>query len=381
VNLTLLDIWRLWPALAAAALVTAVIWGAPRPASAGWDWDIQGGTEVSLDSNITSASRNEKSDVVTRLRAGLGGVYEAKNRTIKTRVNLLHDLFLKNPDFDNTAADIDLDYVQELSRHDRLRAANRFERAEEITDFAETLGASAGRYAYHRNRLKMEYERDIARQLRLGAYYANEDYQVSHAGLSDSREHGTGFALHWVRSSATVFSLAYQWSRRGYDPGGHITVHALLGGFRRYLTKQFSVEALAGVSRRGSDSGERFHPRAALAAAYEFEGDGSFRLEFANSAVSGQSDDALFDSWRVTASLARRVLRRLRAEIAGFYGQGEFEDLAISEEVARVTGSLWYDLTAEVRAYISCGFTDKQSNTPSREYDKSLVSVGLEFTF
>jgi hypothetical protein len=354
----------------------------PLNVSASWDWDVQGSSAVSYDTNITSASRDEISDVITRFSVGLGGTYTSRKQLFDARVNLIRNLFFDHSALDHNEGNLETRYSRDISERQRFRLTNRFVSAEELTGFEDLLGALSGRYRFYRNRFRLEYDHDMTKQWRLVTYYSNELYRVSREDSSDSIDHGAGVALQWIWSSATIWSLAYQGSIRDYDPGDQITVNAALLGVRQYFSPRFFVDVKAGASRRIS-GGENAstQPRITVGVNYEISQPDSLRVEFSNTAISNLSSVNILESWRVAVSWSRQLLRRLRAEVGSFYGEGEFEDSDVTETVLGFTGRLRYDVTDHVRLFTSLGVTEKQSNVGSREYEKSVWMLGLEFVF
>lgn len=361
-------------------LVTCVL--LTPPAWAEWDLDVQGAAAVDFDDNIDNAASGEEGDIITRLRVGLGATYEERLQTFDIRANVTQSLFFDNDDRNNTAEDLSLTYDRELSRYDRLSFSNRFDHREIIEDFEDTLGTTSGRYQYYRNRARLEYERDLNPRADLRTYYSNESYSVSRGDLTDSLQHEIGVEADWQKDAANTLVAAYRFISRHYDPGDNIFLHVVTARWEHYFNPHLSVNSRTGLALADFDAGDdTVNPEAAVGLKYEFDQTGYASVRLANTSRANQSSNDVFESWRLTASVVRQLLARLRASVSLFYGEGEFENSSTRDEVAGFNSRLSYDVSEYVRVSAGYNLTRKTSNVASREYDKNLFTLAVEFVF
>ena len=156
---------RLWVIL--ITLLTLAIFQGPCYAHkiGAFDVSLSGALRESFDDNITFTKENKKQDYITAARVGLEAVYEGKTRSLQLSGNILQNTFLDHINFNNLAQDFAVNFINELSKRDRLSLSDSFSRSEEPRNVEDSFGSTAGRYRIQKNEFSLGYAREINSQL------------------------------------------------------------------------------------------------------------------------------------------------------------------------------------------------------------------------
>ena len=351
-------------------------------ASSGLDLDVKGSVSTAYDDNVTFVKEDKKSDNVTNLLIGLGAKQEGKTHTLALEGNLTQHLFADNPSFNNNSQDVSIDLKKELSRYDRFSATNKFTHAEDPQSFEDDFGRTSGRYSYYRNTFNTEYTRDLSKHVSIQGHYGNESYSTSREDIRDSLLNRAGFDVNYIKSSATAFSLGYDFTTRHIDESGTATVHTLAAGFKHFLTTQLYIDTRAGVSLvEAFDGSNAAEPSVIAALTNDFNETDSASLSWRKTSTPSSFTADIFDSWRVALSLGRQLLERLKMTASVFFGEGDFAALGITDRQTGASARLSYEVTKNAQTFLAYTYSEVDSNIDTRGYDRNLVEVGVRFVF
>ena len=128
---------------------------------------------------------------------------------------------------------------------------------------------------------------------------------------------------------------------------------------------------------------ERDYERPLIQASLVNEGDENTHgdLTFVKEYQANPYTEDLFNYWQASTSLTRQVLRRLSGSISGFYGEGDYVTLNITDKLSGVTLGMIYELTKNVKGDFGYRFSHTDSTVNSRDYSKNTVSLGITGEF
>lgn len=335
-----------------------------------------------FDDNITSANANRKKDFITDLSIGLDMKYEGKTDIFGLVGTIRQQLFARESGFNNVSQSLNCNFQKEFSKYDRVDITNNFLHAEEPGSFQDSFGRTSGRYSYCRNRFEFEYVKDLSKPLALLLRYGSEFYNVSRDDLSDSFLHHAGIEIDFIQNWNSRFLLGYDFSIREFDPGNNVSTHDITLGYQRMLNKQLTLKTNVGISFIDAFGSEDLtEPDFSVSLKNEVDETTTFDISFQKDSNSTASTQDIFDSWRVAAGFVRQLARRLSLALSTFYGKGEYNTLNIKDTFTGAKARLNYDLSENSRVFIAYAFSETDSNSKTRCYDKNTTSFGFTFQF
>lgn len=368
----------------AAALLIICLYAPPASAYRAGGADISCETVLveTFDDNISSVKDNPRSDFITGFNCALKAAYEGRNSAARLTARITPEFFTRYSRFNNVAEGLTAEGSYDFSRHDRLSFREDFIHAEEPPGFEDEFGRASGRYAYLRNRFDIAYLRQITRQFSLSGRYAHDAYAPSGGGLSDSLQNAVGLSGEYTLNSMTVLSAAGDFSRRRFRPGSHAERRAVSGGIRRFFTSQLYADARAGVDFISSYDGSRqTAPFFEAAVTDEVDKNTDARLSFIRRHDTNSYTSDIFDNWRLSLFLQRRLLPRTGVSLTAFFGRGAYTRLGIKDEDRGVSVSLRYDVRENAAVTIGYGFSRVNSNFDNREYTRNRITAGISLIF
>ncbi|OOP57373.1 MAG: hypothetical protein AYP45_04305 [Candidatus Brocadia carolinensis] len=349
-------------------------------------------TEVSVgeiyDDNVTFTDRNEKDDFITLTGFGLGIKYEGKSRSLDILGNVDYQTFAKNSDFNNITTDLFLNFKNEFSDHDRISLMNDFSYSDAPLFnqgegfFDDQFGRSQGRFEYFKNKLDLDYTRDMSKQLTAIARYDNQIdlFSGSVTGLRDSFLNKLGLGAEYLFSSTTTSLFSYDFTNRRFEGGADASINEITAGARQYLTKKIYFEGIAGVDFIDSfDDKNLTEPVIKTSLVYQKGADMLARLSFEKRHDTSPYEEDIFDNWRTTASATRQVLERLRCSLSVFYGEGEYIATNSDQRFLGMNSTLLYDITKYLKGNFTYTYSDSDSEDDG--YLRNTVFFGLTAGF
>lgn len=335
------------------------------------------------DDNITYANRNLINDFITDMGLGLNLEYLEKRRSLGISGEIVRHSFAEHGSFDNTSVDMQVNFANELSKFTRLNVKNDFYYGEEPRSFEEDFGRSEGRYSFYKNKFDLSYEQDVSKQLSLTGRYFNELYAVTRQDLQDSTLNGIGLESKYFVNSQFIINSFYSFAWREYNPGNNVQHHTFGSGGHYFFTKQFSLEAKAGLDI--IDNNETMYnttePFIDLALINELDAITITRLGFNQRSYTSDYSQDIFDQWQITSAVTRQLLARLKGDISAFYGNGKYVESDIDEALSGVKVGFIYDINSKMKGNVYYSYSEVRSDDIDREYIKNAISLGIAGIF
>lgn len=347
-----------------------------------FDVNLSGSTRESFDDNITFTKENKKEDFITSARVGIEAVYEGKTRGLKLSGSILQNAFLDHTGYNSLAQDFTADFINELSKYDRIFLSDTYSRAQEPRSFEDAFGSTSGRYRIQKNEFSLGYSRDINSQYGLTARYSNAVNTYSRQDMADSYLNSLGLQFGYRESSEFSLSGAYDFTYRHFDPGSHAMTNSLGALARAYLTSRLYLDTSAGISFLNSyDKNSYVKPYLGMAVTDEFDENTKGTISFTKRYDTNAYSQDLFGYWRISCALTRKLTQRLDAECSFFFGDGEYRSLDIRDKLSGINLGLNYDFKDNIRGGLTYSYSRVDSTLSTREYAKNVVSAGLTVKF
>jgi len=354
----------------------------------GFDINLQAEAAETYDDNVRSSEDSEEDDFITDLILGMSVRREGETQSLALNGYVKHQIFADNSDFNETSQGARLKYTKELSKLDRILLNDVFSHTYDFTgdydpdEDDDEIARTGGRYSLYKNRLNIGYERDFSKQFTVGLGYGNEINEATSTSVEDSYLHKLNARGDYAFSSALSVLGYYEFKARDFDPGKEAYIHRVTGGARQYLTQKLYLEGRAGVDAIESYNNEDY-TKPYLYASLGNQLDEKTRISFSYSKEyypTAYRED-LSDSWRATATVARKLLERLEGSVSAHYGEADYVASNLEDELWRAKGSLSYEISEDIDAVCQYLYDDKDSTSRTREYTRNRVQVGLRMEF
>ncbi len=367
---------RLLPVLLAAASLGMA--ANAMTAQAASNWDIHASVSEIYDDNIAYAESDETSDLITQLSLGLGIDYETPRQRLRFMGKLNPQIFARHSEFNNLSQDLDANWRMDFSKYTRFSVKDVFTHAEDPRSFQDTLGRASGRYSYMRNRLNAQVRHEFSKQFALIGRYGNEITDLSRDTLRDSVFHTVGAQGEYAVSSETFFLGSYDFGIRDFQPGNDALSHTGQLGVRQYLTPAVFLEGRAGLDALDDFTGDTsVKPRLHASINHEVDEESLASVTIDQSYETTTYAEDLLKSWRASLAYRRQLLKRLNGSVAGFFGQSEYENTSIEDDIAGAAFSLVYELSPDWTAGVSYQFSNIESTDQTKEYLKNTVMLTM----
>lgn len=341
------------------------------------------------DDNITFVKKDKEEDFITDLGFGFGVNYEGKTRSLQLTGEITDQIFAKQPEQNNITQYLNLNFTNEFSQHDRIKISNVFSHFEAPSSsdgegyFSAQFGRSTGRFEYFKNNFDIAYSNDVSKQITCYAKYSNEINVFSGTDRENSFLHKPGLGMSYVFSpTATIFSFSYDFTSIEFENDVNATIHTIGPGVRQYITKKLIFNGGAGVDIIDSYDDENFtklYVRSALT--YIIEEKMSANLSYIKKYDVNPYYESIFNNWRVSASLSRQILERMRVYLAVFYGDGEFVNFDGEQDFIGTRSSLRYLISSNLSGDFTYTYSDLNSDDEDSGYSKNTVFFGLTAEF
>jgi len=344
------------------------------------DYEISGGVRESFDDNVTYAETNEKDDFVTGIFLGGKGIYETYGHIFDLGGKVTQHIYAKNSDFNFNSQDLTATYEGRFSKFLKIDFNDRFTHTEEPRNFDDELGRTAGRYTYYRNTATLIGTFDVNKNFQCALGYGHDWKDISKGSSDpDSQEHSGRISGIYFFSTANIVTLFYEVAHRTYDPGDDITRQSVFLNGRHYFEPYFYMDAGVGYDFFDSRSTET-EPQFSIAVTNEFNETTYLTAEYVKRYYVQTYTEDLFDEWRTNLTFGHQLYERINLSFSGFVGRGEFQITKARDTFYGARGEISYDITEHVRGYVSYAYRTVESNRPTREYDRNLISIGISMT-
>ncbi len=340
--------------------------------------DIQLTPEIGevFDDNVTY-TKDKEWDLITELALGLGIKHEGRRHKLDFLGRDKQQFFARNSRLNNNSQDARLDFLYDVTDRDHIALRDRFAHFEDPRSFEESFGRPSGRFAYTQNQAGAEYTRDLGERFSTALRYDNHLNFVSGGG-SDSYVHKAGADFNFFKSSATLFSLLYEFTYAKFEKAQSAKIHTAAARARRYLTKQLYVESKAGIDIIDSFSNDKFvRPLFSVSLDGDLDKTTHARLLFETSTSTNPFTMDIFEYLQASASLRREFTKRLSGEVSGFYGHGRYREFDIKDNYWGASAGLAYQFPNDFQVKLSYTFSAVESNAGIREYTKNVVGLKL----
>ena len=297
-------------------------------------------------------------------------------------MDIAQQVFAKYNDFNNTSENVTFNFSQELSKYARIALRNSFRHAYEPYSFEEEFGRTPGYYSYYRNNFDLSYSRDISKQLSLGARFGNEIYETSNEGSRDSYLNNLGLEGSYYLSSTDILLFSSDFKFREFDNVRNAALNSLSTVLRHYLTTPLYCSGWIGIDFIDSYNNEKSTEISFQASlTNDIDENSSANLSFTKQFDTKSDTVGIFGYWQFSGAFRRQVLERLSAIFSGFYGQGEYSSLGITDKFTGISAGLSYDLTRNLKANIAYSYSNTESTINSRGYKRNRIILSLSAKF
>jgi len=299
------------------------------------DYDIHASVVTEYDDNITRDEKNEKDDFITNISVGIELNKEEKRNHLRLDGSITQQIYLKNTKFNNFGHDIELEFQRELTKYDTLSITDNYFNTEKPRNIEEEFGRTSGLYEAFGNNFDLTFirETDTHRVIQIG--YQNELYAVSgRDDINDSIVNGFFLEQRHEKNLNTSFFYRYDYLTRDFQDGSDATINTWSVGLRQLFNKRVTLDAGIGFSYIKSFTGETLsRPYVLISLTEEINPNSKLKLSILQNSTMSRSKEDIFDSWRVTGRFDHKFTGRLDIKTSAFYGQGEFNDLKITDDL------------------------------------------------
>jgi opacity protein-like surface antigen len=342
----------------------------------------RGQLSTSYDDNVTFAYTNVTADVSQSLLAGLDLKLEGSRNKFLAQADVLHNLYMNNSSFNNMGVVFRASDLLELSSRMHLNFLDNYERSEEPRSFDDAFGRNNGRYRTDKNNFYLGFELDVSSQMLLEWTYRNEFIGYSRDDLDNSFLNQAGGRVQYAIDDANWVGLGYEFALRDFSSGTNITNNSLAVDFGHYFTKQLQLVLKVGEDFIDQDTfGRSQQTRYEASLLNDLDETTHASLRYRRGLNSSAYSKDLFDSYQVSASLSRELTRRITVSGAGFYGQGEYQQSNIHDELLGVGAGINYALSQHLKIGLNYSYSETVSNQNVRSYRRNFVSVQTQLRF
>jgi hypothetical protein len=346
------------------------------------DVEVTGSVSETYDDNITYIKDDPKDDFIANASVGMKAKFEDRMRSLELNGHVTQQFFKEYSSFNNTSEDLSVNFLNDFSKFAHLALSDTFTHADEPRSFEDEFGRTAGRYSYLKNKFNAVFSKEVRKQLTLSARYGNEAYVYSRDDLSDSYLNSFGLGGDYAFSSKTIGSLSYDFSQRAFDPGTSANTNTLSAAVRQYFTNQLYFDGRSGVEFIDAYNGSNYtKPLLYAAITDEFTETTRGTIAYTKQYYTNSSTQDLFNYWQISSNITRQLFPRLAMNFSGFFGEGEYTSLSITDELKGISAGFTYDIMKNIRGNLSYSYSATTSNQSDREYTKNAVTVGMQIVF
>lgn len=347
----------------------------------GMDVKILGAVTHGYDTNITYVRDDPEDDRITVTSVGVDLKYRTKTESLDLKAGTFHQFFAESHRFDNTGADLDLDYKKEFSATDQLRVKDIYSYTSEPRSFKDAFGRSAGRYKYFLNRFVSEYVHEFQKQISGLVKYANEYYHPERKDIAGSDQNKIGVELDYAYNSETTLLGAFDYASREFKPGRAINIQTASVGIKRLITRQLELETRVGVDLLSHSDRDVTEPQFMVILRNKLIKTLEGEVLYLNKHDSNAFTEDIFDFWQVAWSLSKHLDRRTKVALSHFYGEGEYSITNDKETFQGARIGISYEFSDRWRSEAIYTFENVGANNNSREYDKNTFYIGMTREF
>jgi len=345
------------------------------------DFNVRASASERYDSNINYANGG-KSDYITTLAGGLDASYEGHTSSMALTGNIDQDIFALNPKFDNLSEDISFKYMQDLSKIDGIVIKDVLEHTYEPRSFEDALGRTTGRYSYFRNRLNVDYNRELSKQFSMALRYFGQIDIFSLSTLSDSYLNQGGGELSYYLNSQSIIFASYDFIVRKFSPGSDATTNRVGGGARQYFTDQLYFDVSGGADFIDDyDNSRSTNPYVIATITDDITEKTTVNASFRKEVYTVPYSQDMYNYWEISGVATSRILKRLDGSCRVFYGRGEYVNSGTTDDLFGLNAGATYEMTKYFNFNASYSYYSDISDVDARSYNKNVVKFSLAGKF
>lgn len=334
------------------------------------------------DSNITFNKSAKKADLITELIGGLKAIFTGKKNLLDLWVQDKEQIYSKYSQFTNNSQNVLMNYQYERTQHDRIGFRGRMDHYYTPEDFDQAFGRTGGQFSYLTGQGDLSYTRDVSQRLSLTATGGGGINVIEKGSGTDSYNLRAGLSGDYKVSNKWSLLGGYDFSFRGFKGGAHSTIHAFTAGTRYYFTDRLFWEGIGGFQIVDNFSGDILvRPYIQTSLNGELDKKTTVKFLYSQRSETTSYSRNVFDQWRTSVLLTRRLWSRLNANLAAFYGQGKYKASGNEDHYLGMNGGLAYEINEHFKVTGNYAFTRQDSKPSSNDYTKNLASLRVIFKF
>ncbi|MEI6437324.1 MAG: outer membrane beta-barrel protein [Candidatus Omnitrophota bacterium] len=340
------------------------------------------GLEETYDSNITSASSNKMSDMLTNATLGLEIKKEEKNSLAQLDMSLARQMFAQHSEFDSNSVNLNGRYSVDLSKYGSLTVEDNFSRADSFSTFNQQFGGTSGLYTRKINDFDTEYKHDVSTELALRLNYHNTLSYYPSSIQSDSVSHAIGAGVDYSFSSANMVSADYKHITNDFRPGPMAHVNEVTANYRHYFTPQLFSDIAAGVDMINNYlKVNKSYPLVKATLTRNTDRNTTFSVSLEQKHELATTSEDVFSNWVLSGKVVKQLKERLKGDATVFYGSGKYLGSGHKLVLGGVDAGVNYEITKNMNW--RCGYLFSKQNTFAGEgdYTKNMVYTGIVLRF
>ncbi len=346
------------------------------------DVNLLASAQEIYDDNILYSNINVKKDYSTNFAVGISGTAEGKTRMLTFKSDVKFQRYARFTKFDNVAEDLHASLSQDLSSRSGLNFTEDFTHAEEPHSFEDQFGGTQIRYDYYINNFGANFTHEFTKQFSILGKYYNQFYSPNREDLINSFLNDAAIEADYAITSKSILLATTEYLNRKFENSIDIGTTRYAGGLRQYFSPQFYVEGRIGQDfAESSDKQKHNSMYYQGTVSDDIDVKTNFSVAYLKQDNSTFYMQEIFKSQRVSVSLKRNLLKRLNIFLSGFYGTGDYTRSDITTKFIGGAVNFSYDILPNIQANIAYSYSKTNSNLSSWEYNKNLISLGLNGEF
>ncbi len=348
----------------------------------GRNFTLRGQMATSYDDNITFAHSHAIADFLQTILVGLDFKSEKSRNNFLMQADVSQNFYFHNQSFNNSAVLFRAKDLFEVSERLRLNASESFESTEEPRSFDDAFGRNSGRYRTDRNRFKVGGEVDISSHALGQLSYHNEFTGHSRAGIDDSDLNMMSSRVEYDFDDTNRAGLSYEYALRSYSSGKDIIINSLIVDYGHHFTKQLEWVVKVGEDFIDSEiSGRSQQARYEMSLLNDIDEATHAALTYRKGLSTSTYSKNLFDSYQVSASLAREVTQRTALNGSAFYGRGEYRETHIEDKLSGLGLGVSYAVSQKMDVGLDYSFSKTGSTDGTRSFERNFFGANAKFKF
>ncbi|MHA2039933.1 MAG: hypothetical protein ACW98X_26250 [Promethearchaeota archaeon] len=341
---------------------------------------FNGTVTESYNNNITFAEdeENKIEDFVTNMTLGLNMQYEGKKRFLRLAGRINRQIRTRSRDVLNSYENASIDFQNQFSNYDTIHLGDTYSHTQVPGSFEEEFGRIKGRFEFYSNSFNINYDRDITEHVKIVTRYSYGLNWSSQEGTKDSTRNHLGFNINYKLSASTDFLLSYAYATGKFEGGGDISTNSFSTGIRRYITKRLYFNG--SIGNTFSSMADSVFIKGELNS--EIDKKTEAKLLYSRGIEISSYREDLFRNWRMTFSLARRLLEDFNSSLSAFYGKGKFVTEDFTDRLMGANIMLTYNFWEgkkgqRINGRVGYIYSKLDSTYENRDYQRSVVDFGL----